>query len=103
METNIKVDSCKYITLPAIIIVDAIIITILVLSYSDNVLINGDLINVVTFTIELGIGIFIAVIVYFVSKFQQLKTETLVIDIKSFNDNLEKQLIQWRRPSNKQS
>lgn len=91
MKTNTQFNSYKYIGLPAVIILIVIIFTIAILSLSGNVFINNDLTNVVTFTIEAGIGIFIAIIVYFVSKFQQLKTETIVNDIKSFNDTLNAQ------------
>lgn len=91
MKTNDGYDHWTYITLSGIIIVFAAIFVIIVLTAINKILIGGDLTNGVTITIEIGIGLFIAVAVFLHSKYQQNRAEKLLLNLKSINENLEKQ------------
>lgn len=58
---------------------------------------SGDLTNTVTFAIEIGIGVFITLTVYFVSRNQQQESDKILRSMMEINDNLDKQRIAMKQ------
>jgi hypothetical protein len=83
-----QLDYRMKIELTAIIIIFGVIIITISLWAFDKLQSGGDLSNAITITAEVGIGLFIAIAVFFYSKYQQDKAENLLLKVKEMNDEL---------------
>jgi hypothetical protein len=83
----------RYIGITAIVVSTGIVVLVGVLAILNLAFIGNDLSNTVTFVVEIGIGVFISVSVLFYSKYQQEKSETLLADVKSISEKIERQRI----------